>query len=47
MVVAGQDSFPDAEDKILKESDERWVHRCGLIFDNSLTKAPVKACGVS
>lgn len=46
-MVAGQDSFPDAEDKILKESDERWVHRCGLTFGNSLTKAPLKVCGVS
>ena len=29
-VVAGQDSFPDAEEsKILKESDERLVHKFG------------------
>lgn len=31
-VVAGQDSFPDAEEnKILKESDERLVHTFGFI----------------
>lgn len=42
-VVAGQDSFPDAEEsKILKESDERLVHKSGLIsnvtFSSSLYK---------
>lgn len=50
-VVAGQDSFPDAEEsKILKESDERLVHKfgltCSLTFSNCLCKALVTFAGL-